>query len=241
MPLAALHAGPSLIKWSAVARLADWPKLPVWGLTSRAAAVPTSQKIYHITHVDNLERVLEEGGLWADSACARQGISPTNIGYRHIKARRLARRVPAAAGGTLGDYVPFYFCSRSVMLYVIHRGHDDYSGGQGRIVHLVSTVETAVALDRKWAFTDRHAELSYAEYFDDLADLAQVDWAAMPLKYWSNEDETKEKRQAEFLVHDFFPLSAVEQIGVMSADVAAEVRGLVGSSPPVTVEPEWYY
>jgi hypothetical protein len=53
-----------------------------------------------------------------------------NIGYSHLKQARLARNVDKADGGTLGDYVPFYFCNRSVMLYIISKGHQDYSGGK---------------------------------------------------------------------------------------------------------------
>jgi hypothetical protein len=38
----------------------------------------------------------------------------------------------------VGECVPFYFCPRSVMFYLIHmRSHElPYKGGQGPIVHL---------------------------------------------------------------------------------------------------------
>jgi hypothetical protein len=165
---------------------------------------PLQPLIYHITHVKNLPRILADGCLWSDSERARQGVAPINIGHQHIKARRLRRDVPVAAGGKLGDYVPFYFCFRSVMLYPISQGHQDYQGGQDDVVHLVSSVESAVRLKRPWAFTERHAELGYATYFDDLADLDKIDWKVMPLRYWAESADTKEKRQAEFLVHQRF-------------------------------------
>jgi hypothetical protein len=79
--------------------------------------------------------------------------------------------VTTQAGGTLGDYLPFNFCPRSVMLFAVSKGHQDYKGGQETIVHLVSTVGRAVALGRAWAFTDRHAELGHALHFDDLSKL----------------------------------------------------------------------
>jgi hypothetical protein len=164
---------------------------------------------------------------------------------RFLKERRLKRNVTVGIGGKLGDYVPFYFYSRSVMLYPISEGHCDYSGGQDDIVHLVSSVQIAVALNRPWAFTDLHAELGYATYFDNLSDLTQVDWGVMPLKYWSNsgpDDKTKEKRQAEFLVYQFFPWTGVQQIGVRSSAVATRVCQLLGGpNPPVVIQPDWYY
>jgi len=68
-----------------------------------------------------------------------------------------------------------------------------------------------------------------------------VDWTVMPLTYWAG-DETKEKRQAEFLVYESFPWSAVESVGVKSTPVAAKVQALLRGGPPsVAVRPDWYY
>jgi hypothetical protein len=50
-----------------------------------------------------------------------------------IKRRRLGLPLPCHAGDRVADYVPFYFCPRSVMLYLIHRGNHPeltYQGGQ---------------------------------------------------------------------------------------------------------------
>lgn len=203
--------------------------------------VPNDPKIFHITHVENLAGMLREGGIWCDAQRIARGLTSANIGHRHIKERRLKRPVVTRFGGTLGDYVPFNFCPRSVMLYVVARGHDDYRGGQADIVHLVSRVSIATSLGRAWAFTDRHAELAHALHYDDLSRLHEVPWHVMSRMHWS---EVKEERQAEFLVHEFFPWTAVERIAVMSEATAAKVRLALegaGHMPSVTIDPEWYY
>ncbi|ADO68850.1 type II toxin-antitoxin system toxin DNA ADP-ribosyl transferase DarT [Stigmatella aurantiaca] len=203
--------------------------------------VPQDPLIFHITHVDNLPNILREGGLWCDAQRIARGLSSTNIGHLHIKQRRLLRPVTTTAGGTLGDYVPFNFCSRSVMLYAVHCGHQDYKGGQESIVHMVSSVSRATALGRAWAFTDRHAELAHALHFDDLGKLGEVPWQVMPLQYWS---EVKEERQAEFLVREFFPWEAVTEVAAMTPAASARVQqALRGAAhhPPVTTQAGWYY
>ncbi len=204
--------------------------------------------IYHITHVDNLASIIDEDCLWSDSQRNARGLVTTNIGYQHIKQRRLKRQVPVAAEGVLGDYVPFNFCNRSVMLYVVKQGGvQDYDGGQEPIVHLVSSIETAVASGRPCAFTDRHADLGYARYFDNLDELDQVDWSVMPMTYWGGDDktkETKETRQAEFLVYQFFPWECIERIGVINQTIAKRVANIIQNSthqPDVRIEPSWYY
>jgi hypothetical protein len=204
--------------------------------------VPTNPAIFHITHVDNLPSILADGCLWSDSQRIGRKLVTTNIGYSHIKQRRLNRPVTVASGGKLGDYVPFNFCPRSVMLFVVSRGHQDYAGGQDEIVHLVSSVTKTIALGEHWAFTDQHADLGYAVYFDSITKLGEVDWTVMPLTQWGSNDEVKAKRQAEFLVHDCFPWAAVECIGVKNAAVAAKVQALLpGGRPPVAIQPTWYY
>jgi hypothetical protein len=204
-----------------------------------------SRRIYHITHIENLPSILAEAGLWSDAQRLARKLSTTNIGHAHIKERRLRRAVSCAARGMLGDYVPFNFCSRSVMLYVIHRGSvQGYDGGQEPIIHLVSSVGTALSCGQPWTFTNRHAELAYAEYFDSLDDEDRVDWSVMPLTYWAGSEETKEKRQAEFLVHEWFPLESIEEIGVMSKAVGQQVKKVLagsGFNPRVLLKPSWYY
>ena len=202
---------------------------------------PTDPTIFHITHVDNLPGILREGGLWGERHCIARQVGNTNIGHTHIKRRRLARLVTTRAGGTLGDYVPFNFCPRSVMLFAVHKGHPDYTGGQENIVHLVSTISRAIASGRRWAFTDRHAELAHALHFDELGKLTEVPWHVMGERYWS---AVKEERQAEFLVREFFPWSAVLEVAVMTPAVAQRVQAILdptSKNPPVAVRSEWYY
>jgi hypothetical protein len=133
-----------------------------------------------------------------------------------------------------------------VMLYAVHRGHQDYGGGQSDVVHLVTTVRTAIATGQPWAFTDRHAEIQHALYFDSLTSLPQLDWNAVGAWQWggAEKQDIKEQKQAEFLVHDRFPWTAVTVIGVANDLLKARVEGILrGGShvPSVQVEPTWYY
>ena len=205
--------------------------------------------IYHITHLNNLKGIIDTGGIYSDSERIRRGLDCRNIGYSHIKQKRLSQRlVPVAAGGFLGDYVPFYFGPRSPMLYTINQGNvEGYDEGQEPIVHLVSSIETAVNSERQWAFTDRHAVLGYTDYYDNLQFLDQIDWELMESKYWFDIEtysDRKERRQAEFLIHDFFPWPCITQIGVYSKMVKRQVIQVLETTedkPEVLIKRNWYY
>jgi ssDNA thymidine ADP-ribosyltransferase, DarT len=57
------------------------------------------------------------------------------------------------------------------------------------------------------------------------------------------DQEVKEKRQAEFLVHDWCPLTAIEAVGVIDEEIASRVQPLVAAWPGelrVEIRPEWY-
>ena len=203
-------------------------------------------RIYHITHMRNLVGILQHGGLHCDRSA--QKLKCVQIGHQHIKARRMARAVPLAPNGTLGDYVPFYFASRSPMLYAINRGAvDGYDGGQEPVVHLVSSAEGVERAGLEWVFTEGHAEIAFSDFFDDLDNLDKIDWKVLAARYWFDTDEApdrKRRRQAEFLVHQFFPWELVSLIGVYNARIQEQVCEMLKNEahvPEVRIEPGWYY
>lgn len=212
--------------------------------------VPDRPLIYHITHIDNLRSIIKEGGLWSDSKMIQRGGPNQAIGMSKIKERRLKLPVPCQHGTFVGQYVPFYFCPRSVMLYLIDRGNHPelhYRGGQKPIIHLEASLYDVVDwVDRnkgKWAFSLSNAGAGYTVFRNRLEDLHQVNWNAVAALDWRDPD-IKEGKQAEFLVYDFFPWHLVERIGVISEVVRAQVvrvLAMANHTPPVVVQPNWYY
>jgi len=206
------------------------------------SALASPVKVSHITHIDNLASILEQGCMWSDAKRLELGLLTQNIAYTHIKARRLQRPVRVAAGGMIGQYVPFNFCPRSVMLYVIHKGHGDFQDGQDRVLHLISDIDIIRSTNAQCFFTDIHADLDYAEQIDDFDRLAELDIPKIAKsKYWQ---DFKEEKQAEFLAFESVPWEAVTTIGVKTQQVVDEVNeSLQGSQhvPSVVVNPSWYY
>ena len=198
--------------------------------------------VSHITHIDNLASILQHECLWSDAKRIELGLVNQNIGYSHIKDRRLVRPVNVAAKGTIGQYVPFNFCPRSVMLFVIHKGHQDFKGGQDRVLHLISNTDTIRLTNEHCFFTDIHADLDYAEQIDDFDRLAELDInRIINDKYWT---DFKEEKQAEFLAFESVQWESIHQIGVKSQDIADEVNVLLQDAqhkPEVVVRSNWYY
>jgi hypothetical protein len=210
--------------------------------------IPERIHIFHIVHVDRLPSILAADGLLCDAEVVKSQRPGTCIGLNDIKQRRLHELTLTSHPGLyVGECVPFYFCPRSVMLYLIHmRNHElTYRGGQDSIVHLVANLHEVViwadANSMRWAFTTSNAG---SRYFDDYADLSQldaIDWAAVHAASWS---ACKDGKQAEFLVERHFPWHLVKVIGVYSERIGrlvARVLGEAGHKPPIKILPQWYY
>ena len=219
--------------------------------TSNTMAVPANPKIYHITHVKNLSSIIADGVLWSDRQRLDRAVDPTIVGIEGIKKRRLEElEVKCHPGTKVGEYVPFYLCPRSVMLYVIFRhNHPDitYAEGQGPVLHLQADLREVVAWananDHAWAFSDRNAGAYVASFFNDIGRIGDLNWDAIQSNNFRDQPIVKEGKQAEFLLYDSFPWELVEHIGVHNAGIEAQVRKALNgvARPTVRVEPTWYY
>lgn len=207
--------------------------------------------IYHITHINNLESIVKAGGLLACNAMYEAKAEYTNIAYDGIQDRRARTSVPCSVGGVLHDYVPFYFAPRSPMLCAINNKGKvkGYSEGQTPIIYLVSEVEKIADSNLHFAFTDGHAAMAFTDFFDNLEYLDEaIDWEVMESRYWFDTDEDndrKRKRQAEFLVYNFFPWQLVTEIGVKNYPIKTEVDKTLEKNtthqPSVKTRTAWYY
>ena len=217
--------------------------------------VPAQPKIYHIVHVDRLPSIIADGYLWCDAEILRRAPPGTAIGMNGIKQRRLKKlTLTSHPGLQVGDCVPFYFCPRSIMLYLIYQANHielAYRGGQGPIVHMEADLRASVAWaqqnNQRWVFTMSNAGAFYFEDRCDLAQLNEIKWEAVQTNRWSGNGiapSVKEGKQAEFLVEYNFPWHLVERIGVYSRGVYQQVANALpsgGHRPQVEIKPEWYY
>lgn len=214
-----------------------------------AVAAP-QRSIFHITHVDNLASIIGDSALCSDGERIRLNKQNTNIGMTDNKKRRLRIPVPPHVGTMLGQYVPFNFCARSVMLFVIHKGNHvalSYRGGQDPIVHLEADLDAAITMarssGRRWAFSDINASDALATFFYEQDKLDQLDWAAINAHNFQ-DGRVRSCKQAEFLVFEAFPWSLVHTVGVHTAATKAKVEGVlqgVRHRPQVLIKKDWYF
>jgi hypothetical protein len=207
---------------------------------------PERGHLFRITHIDNLPWLLTNGLHCATGPQAPRFVA---IGNPDLIERRVARVVPMPPGGTLADYVPFYFTPKSPMLLNIRTGY----GGiprrtNGEIVILVTSVPTLIALGITVLFTDRHAYTGLARFSANPGDLpAMIDWDILRRHDFARSDDSPDKMeryQAEALVHRHLPAAALRGIACDSAATRRRIETMVhdsGLALRVAVRTGWYF
>lgn len=208
---------------------------------------PEKALIFRITHRDNLPWMLDHG-LYCRSA-PEQDPSFVSIGNQDLIGMRAHRQVDVPPGGTLSDYVPFYFTPFSPMLYNIHTGW----GGIVRrpnddIVILVSSLPQLNECGVPYLYTDRHAYLQGARFSAKMSDLPEyIPWALLQARDFKKDPENPEKverYQAEALVHRHLPVAALLGIICHSDPIRLQCEQLVSKrllALPVHARPAWYF
>ena len=211
---------------------------------------PAAPKLYHITHVDNLPSIVADGALWSDAALIARGGPAASIGMNSIKQRRLGLPLKCHPGDVVGGFAPFYFCPRSIMLFLIHcANHPElkYRGGQAPILHLEldlhEVLQWAEAQRRRWAFSLSNAGAIYSEFRCRVDQLDQIDWPAVASTDFRSAS-MKEGKQAEFLVAESVPWQLVRRVGAVNPAVQAQAMRNMGGvvhRPSVEVCRSWYF
>ena len=210
--------------------------------------MPSLTPIYRIIHINNLRVLLEDGGIWCGNAMKQRGTAYQSIGNQALTEKRAARLVNCCNQGNLNDYVPFYFCPRSVMLFQIHKRHEStYMGGQEPVIHLESNMSILQRMGLPFFFTDRHAFKHYAKQIDDPTRLSELDWTTINSEWWNNtleDNERQERKMAECLVYRFVPWKCILRIGVYSKRYKDEAEAALrqfGLNTSVDIRTGWYY
>ncbi len=206
---------------------------------------PDKALIFRIVHCENLPWILDHG-LHAKNG-AKTDPNYRNIGNPDLIGKRSRRVVPIPPGGTLSDYVPFYFTPFSIMIYNIATGYGVQQVPRRDIAILVSSLHRLKEMKVRFVFTNQHAYPAAAEYFGDLANLDHIDWPLLQSRdFRHNPDDPgkKERYQAEALVWRHVPLDALIRICCHNETVKSGLQADIDRrSLPLRVQaqPNWYF
>jgi hypothetical protein len=203
---------------------------------------PEKALIFRIVHKDNIGQVLETGCHCRSTMAGKSAY--VEIGNQELIQKRTGRTVPCGSGGTLSDYVPFYFTPYTPTLYNIKTGYGVPQKPLQDIVMLVSSLRRLHKKKIPFVFSDRHAYLKTAQFSDDLADLDRIIWPVLQVRDFKRDDLDKfEKYQAEALIFKHVPVDALIGITCYNGPMRDHVRQLAnerGVEVEIIAKNSWY-
>lgn len=206
---------------------------------------PDRALIFRIEHVDNLPWDLSQGALH----CRNSGnVNPeyVNIGNSDLISARASHPVPIDPGGTLSDYVPFYFTPFSMMMFNIVTGRHVAKREKSEIIILVSSIHNLRELGLRFVFTNQHAKAAATQFYSEDGSLEDIDWVILQNRDFSRDDDAgKQVRyQAEALVFQQVPLSAILGISCFDEAMKIKVEAMMADANcelPVHCRPGMYF
>ncbi|MGC9525691.1 MAG: DUF4433 domain-containing protein [Limnospira sp.] len=177
--------------------------------------------LYHMTHISNLNSILENG-LLSHNLSHQGGFIKTDISMQEAQSWRTRWH----------GHVPFYFNPRNTMLYKIRDLQDE-------IVML--GIDPMLILEEGTLFSDGNVAAVATNVYHDLAMLEQLPWTIIKGRSWNDEDPATKQRYkrimcAEVLVPDRVNVQSILKIFCRWPFQMPAVRELIPDCVNISVE-----
>ncbi|WP_413505722.1 DarT ssDNA thymidine ADP-ribosyltransferase family protein [Photobacterium phosphoreum] len=181
--------------------------------------------VYHFTSVHNLRSIIYDG-LLCTNLKIRRGVDHVDIANSDIQKRRSTMEVTCGPRGVVHDYVPFYFAKRTPMLLnIIKLKNID----QIDIIYLAIPIEKI--MDDSAVFSDASANTKIPpKFYKNPQDLNNLDWRTIDSWSWTYQDENKNRKMAEMLIHEKVNITDVSHIVVWNKNFKNSVKKILADN-----------
>lgn len=166
--------------------------------------------LYHMTHIDNLSSILENGLYPHANNLQKIDISDCDVNSRRSRLEPIFAK-------SIHSYVPFYFNPKNAMLYVRRNI-------QNNIVIL--KIKKELLLENNVLFTDGNASCVDTNFFDNLVDLDKLNWQCINDNNWCNYIDGRRIKMSEVLVPDYVSVDSIEGIICNNTQIKSEIEKL---------------
>lgn len=168
--------------------------------------------IDHMTHINNLDSILEHGLLAHNNPHKKVDISNQEVNSRRNKIEHIYNR-------NIHDYVPLYFNPRNAMLYRNQKMFGDSI--------IVLAFDKDLLLSKNSIFTNGNAASDNTSYFNNIKDLLQMDWDKIWSSSWNGLEDSeviKWSMMAEVLIYKKLDITKLVTIYCSSNKVKKDIE-----------------
>ena len=174
--------------------------------------------LYHFTDRENLESIINNGGLYSWADCKAKGIDIPKPGGS-AQSRQLDTR------DNLQNYVRVSFVTQHPMMYV--------AMNEGRISNpVILKIDPKVIWQEDTKYADRNATKNGAKVGGELSDFERIHFNAVKAnKHFDLPEEEQMFFQAEVLVKNFIPLEYITNIANFGIPIPSQPKQLQIKTP----------
>ncbi len=158
--------------------------------------------LYHMTYIDNLASIIENG-LLSHNEAYRQGLIEADISDPDVQDIRANIKDPFH-NRPLHEYVPLYFSPRNPMLYKRREIQEDI---------VILGLDPQILYESNILFTDGNAAASETFFYNDIQMLGQLPWKSIRARYWKDDIENgKRIKCAEVLIYPMINSDRIQYV-----------------------------
>jgi TPR repeat protein len=155
--------------------------------------------LYHITHIDNVEDILNNGIL--SHTKAHNAFNPEDISMPEAQQYRVKKE--PIYNHSIHDYAPLYIQPKNPMLFVLKEKQSDLC---------ILEVDINILRSDKFLFTDGNAASKATKFYKSSLDVNKIPIKVLEADYWNDFEDGKRKRCAEVLIHSSIPTKYINTI-----------------------------
>ena len=174
--------------------------------------------LYHFTDRENLESIIQNGGLYSWADCEAKGIAIPKPGGSDT-----SRSLDCKA--KLQNYVRVSFVEHHPMMYV--------AMNEGRISNpVILKIDPKVIWSEGTKYSDRNAVRNVVNVGSELDDFKKIHFSTVKArKHFDVEEEEQPYYQAEVLVKNFIPLDCITNIGNFGIPIPSQPKQIQAKVP----------
>ena len=184
---------------------------------------------YHITHIDNLFKILEKG-LLSHNIVNKYNLNKCNISNSAIVLRR-GNIYDPIFGKPVNDYAPLYINPKNPMLFVNENEQENI---------VILCFDRKLILKDKVLFTDGNAASNSTEFYKSILKLDRLRWDILKADFWSDFDDGKRCRMAEVLVYKRIKPNYIRKIICYNKDTYFRIKNKINFIP-IEVNKHYYF
>jgi len=156
--------------------------------------------LFHMTHKNNLENILQNG-LQSHNLARNNQLIKVDIADDKVNIRRF-RNEPIYKK-SIHDYVPLYFNPKNPMLFVRRAIQNDI---------VIIAVNKMLIYNKNSLFSDGNAASDDTMFFNKIENLNNLSWECINAEYWNDFNDGRRVRCSEVLAYQSIPTVFIQKI-----------------------------